>query len=151
LYTDAICSAASSMSTDMLHERVCAPFTASWLIDSSISVCSTSSPAPTASASRPSLADSAISASATETSAGMVGCGVLASSSCLMFIHGVLMNATVWREVVADLRRDHRCIVPTLPLGRTPLTGHATVRSVHAVRVPTQRCRVAVRLVQPGA
>jgi len=25
LYTDAICSAASSMSTDKLHERVCAP------------------------------------------------------------------------------------------------------------------------------
>jgi len=26
LYTDAICSAASSMSTDKLHERVCVPF-----------------------------------------------------------------------------------------------------------------------------
>src|SRR5512132_2690391 len=26
LYTDATCSAASSMSTDKLHERVCAPF-----------------------------------------------------------------------------------------------------------------------------
>jgi len=29
LYTDATCSAASSMSTDKLHERVCAPFTLS--------------------------------------------------------------------------------------------------------------------------
>ena len=36
---------------------------------------------------------------------------------CLVLVHGVLMNATVWREVVADLRRDHRCIAPTLPLG----------------------------------
>ena len=36
---------------------------------------------------------------------------------CLVLIHGVLMNATLWREVVADLRRDHRCVVPTLPLG----------------------------------
>jgi pimeloyl-ACP methyl ester carboxylesterase len=36
---------------------------------------------------------------------------------CLVLIHGVLMNAALWREVVADLRRDHRCVVPTLPLG----------------------------------
>ncbi len=32
-------------------------------------------------------------------------------------VHGVMMDATVWREVVADLRTDHRCVVPTLPLG----------------------------------
>ncbi len=32
-------------------------------------------------------------------------------------VHGVMMDATVWRAVVADLRTDHRCIVPTLPLG----------------------------------
>lgn len=38
-------------------------------------------------------------------------------------IHGVIMDGTVWGDVVADLRRDHRCIVPTLPLGahRTPM------------------------------
>ena len=38
-------------------------------------------------------------------------------------VHGVLMDATVWRGVVADLRVDHRCIIPTLPLGahRTPM------------------------------
>jgi pimeloyl-ACP methyl ester carboxylesterase len=36
---------------------------------------------------------------------------------CVVLVHGVLMNATVWRAVVADLRWDHRCIVPTLPLG----------------------------------
>jgi len=29
MYTDAICSAASSMSTDKLHERVCAPSSSS--------------------------------------------------------------------------------------------------------------------------
>jgi pimeloyl-ACP methyl ester carboxylesterase len=27
------------------------------------------------------------------------------------------MDGSVWDPVVADLRRDHRCIVPTLPLG----------------------------------
>jgi pimeloyl-ACP methyl ester carboxylesterase len=35
----------------------------------------------------------------------------------LVFLHGVAMDASVWAPVVADLRRDHRCIVPTLPLG----------------------------------
>jgi len=38
-------------------------------------------------------------------------------------VHGLIMDATVWRGVVADLRADHRCVVPTLPLGahRTPM------------------------------
>ncbi len=35
----------------------------------------------------------------------------------LVFLHGVAMDGSVWAPVVADLRRDHRCIVPTLPLG----------------------------------
>ncbi len=38
-------------------------------------------------------------------------------------VHGLIMDATVWRYVVDDLRADHRCVVPTLPLGahRTPM------------------------------
>ena len=38
-------------------------------------------------------------------------------------VHGLIQDGTVWRDVVADLRRDHRCVVPTLPLGahRTPM------------------------------
>ena len=36
---------------------------------------------------------------------------------CVVFTHGVLMNATLWREVITRLRPDHRCIAPTLPLG----------------------------------
>jgi pimeloyl-ACP methyl ester carboxylesterase len=35
----------------------------------------------------------------------------------LVFLHGVAMDGSVWEPVVADLRRDYRCIVPTLPLG----------------------------------
>jgi pimeloyl-ACP methyl ester carboxylesterase len=33
------------------------------------------------------------------------------------------MDGTVWRHVVEDLRRDYRCVLPTLPLGghRTPM------------------------------
>lgn len=35
----------------------------------------------------------------------------------LVFLHGVTIDGSVWRQVVADLRRDHRCVCPTLPLG----------------------------------
>ncbi|MFF3322721.1 alpha/beta fold hydrolase [Streptomyces sp. NPDC002889] len=41
----------------------------------------------------------------------------------VVLLHGLVHDATVWRTVVADLRRDHRCIAPTLPYGahRTPM------------------------------
>jgi pimeloyl-ACP methyl ester carboxylesterase len=35
----------------------------------------------------------------------------------LVFLHGLAMDGTVWRHVVADMRADHRCVVPTIPLG----------------------------------
>jgi pimeloyl-ACP methyl ester carboxylesterase len=35
----------------------------------------------------------------------------------LVFQHGVAMGGSEWREVVRDLRGEHRCVVPELPLG----------------------------------
>jgi pimeloyl-ACP methyl ester carboxylesterase len=35
----------------------------------------------------------------------------------VVLIHGLAMNGTLWRNVVADLRAEHRCVVPDLPLG----------------------------------
>src|SRR5499433_1874750 len=35
----------------------------------------------------------------------------------LVLLGGVLMDGSVWDPVVADLRADHRCVVPSLPLG----------------------------------
>lgn len=35
----------------------------------------------------------------------------------LVFLHGLLMDASLWDDVIADLRADHRCVAPTLPLG----------------------------------
>jgi pimeloyl-ACP methyl ester carboxylesterase len=35
----------------------------------------------------------------------------------LVFLHGVIMDGSVWRNVVASLEPDYRCVVPTLPLG----------------------------------
>lgn len=35
----------------------------------------------------------------------------------LVLLGGVTMDGSVWEPMVADLQRDHRCVVPTLPLG----------------------------------
>jgi pimeloyl-ACP methyl ester carboxylesterase len=35
----------------------------------------------------------------------------------LVLLHGLLMDASLWDEVIADLAVDHRCVAPTLPLG----------------------------------
>lgn len=35
----------------------------------------------------------------------------------LVLLHGLLMDGSLWDEVLADLSTDHRCLVPTLPLG----------------------------------
>src|SRR5439155_4666525 len=35
----------------------------------------------------------------------------------IVLLHGVAMNGSLWRKVVPELRREHRCIVPTFPLG----------------------------------
>jgi pimeloyl-ACP methyl ester carboxylesterase len=34
-----------------------------------------------------------------------------------VLLHGLLMDASVWDAVIADLSVDHRCVAPTLPLG----------------------------------
>lgn len=35
----------------------------------------------------------------------------------LVFVHGVLANGSLWREVAEGLGRRYRCVVPDLPLG----------------------------------
>ncbi|HEY3560544.1 MAG TPA: alpha/beta hydrolase [Kribbella sp.] len=35
----------------------------------------------------------------------------------VVLLHGLLMDASLWDDVIADLTRDHRCIAPTLPFG----------------------------------
>jgi pimeloyl-ACP methyl ester carboxylesterase len=35
----------------------------------------------------------------------------------VVLLHGVLMNNTVWRGVMAELTPALRCVAPTLPLG----------------------------------
>jgi pimeloyl-ACP methyl ester carboxylesterase len=35
----------------------------------------------------------------------------------LVLLHGLMMDASLWDDVIADLSADHRCVAPTLPLG----------------------------------
>jgi pimeloyl-ACP methyl ester carboxylesterase len=35
----------------------------------------------------------------------------------LVLLHGLMMDSSLWDEPVAQLSADHRCVVPTLPLG----------------------------------
>jgi pimeloyl-ACP methyl ester carboxylesterase len=35
----------------------------------------------------------------------------------LVLLHGLLMDASLWDDVIADLSVDHRCVAPTLPFG----------------------------------
>jgi pimeloyl-ACP methyl ester carboxylesterase len=35
----------------------------------------------------------------------------------VVLLHGLLMDASLWDDVIADLSGDHRCVAPTLPLG----------------------------------
>lgn len=42
----------------------------------------------------------------------------------VVFLHGLIMDGSVWRHVVEDLRGDYRCVLPTLPLGGHRLPMH---------------------------
>ena len=55
----------------------------------------------------------------------------------LVLLQGVAMNGSLWRDVVAELRHDHRCVVPTLPLGghRRPMHPDADLSILGIVRL----------------
>ncbi len=42
------------------------------------------------------------------------------SKPVVVIVHGVLMDSSVWRSVIAELAPDYRCVAPTLPLGAHP-------------------------------
>ena len=55
----------------------------------------------------------------------------------LVLLHGVAMDGSLWRNVVAELRSDHRCVVPTIPLGahRRPMRPDADLSILAIVRL----------------
>ena len=58
-------------------------------------------------------------------------------SATIVLLHGLAMNSSVWRHVIEDLRRDYRCIAPTLPLGghRDPMRPDADLSMQGQVRL----------------
>jgi len=49
------------------------------------------------------------------------------SGPVVVFVHGLMMDGSLWRHVIAKLRDDFRCVAPTLPLGghRHPMRADA--------------------------
>ena len=49
------------------------------------------------------------------------------SGPIVVLLHGLVMDGSLWRKVVRELRTDHRCVVPTLPVGahRRPMRDNA--------------------------
>jgi pimeloyl-ACP methyl ester carboxylesterase len=43
----------------------------------------------------------------------------------IVMLHGLIMDGSLWRHVVEDLRADYRCVLPTLPLGAHRRPMHA--------------------------
>jgi pimeloyl-ACP methyl ester carboxylesterase len=52
-----------------------------------------------------------------ELSAGPIAYEDSGVGPVLVFLHGLLMDASLWDGPIADLSADHRCVAPTLPLG----------------------------------
>ncbi|WP_327272223.1 alpha/beta hydrolase [Streptomyces sp. NBC_01224] len=55
----------------------------------------------------------------------------------VVLLHGVAMDGSLWRHVVADLSSDYRCVVPTLPLGghRRPMKPAADLSVLGVARL----------------
>jgi pimeloyl-ACP methyl ester carboxylesterase len=56
-----------------------------------------------------------------ETPAGGLSCFDVGSGPAVLFVHGVIFNAYLWRRVVAVLSEERRCVAVDLPAhGRSP-------------------------------
>jgi pimeloyl-ACP methyl ester carboxylesterase len=55
----------------------------------------------------------------------------------MVMLHGLLMDSSQWRHLIADLRADYRCVAPTLPLGghRRPMRADADLSLPAQVRL----------------
>ncbi len=49
------------------------------------------------------------------------------SGPVIVFVHGLMMDGSLWRKVVEELHSDYRCVLPALPLGghRHPMRADA--------------------------
>src|ERR671937_1229705 len=62
-------------------------------------------------------------------SAGRIDYADSGQGQPIVFVHGLLASGVLWSQVVPQLERDFRCIVPELPLGahRRPMKPDADI------------------------
>jgi pimeloyl-ACP methyl ester carboxylesterase len=68
----------------------------------------------------------------------------------LVLLHGLMMDASLWDQVISDLSADHRCVAPTLPLGahRTAMRADADLSLPGIARLVAEFCdRLGLREV----
>ncbi len=75
-----------------------------------------------------------------ELSSGTIEYSDTGQGPVLMLLHGLMMDASLWDGPVADLSADHRCLVPTLPLGghRLPMSADADLSLPGIARLVTE-------------
>lgn len=66
------------------------------------------------------LLDSFAPAKTVKLSAGTIRYRDIGSGPTIVFIHGVLVSAGLWRHVIPELSKRYRCILPDMPLGAHP-------------------------------
>jgi pimeloyl-ACP methyl ester carboxylesterase len=74
---------------------------------------------------------------------GVIRYREVGTGPALFFVHGILANGTLWRDVVARLSGRFRCIVPDLPLG-----GHSVPMSPEADMSPSGVARMVAEVME---
>ncbi len=74
---------------------------------------------------------------------GVIRYREVGNGATLLFVHGILANGTLWRDVVASLSGRFRCIVPDLPLG-----GHTVPMGSEADLSPRGVARIVTDLME---
>jgi pimeloyl-ACP methyl ester carboxylesterase len=74
---------------------------------------------------------------------GVIRYGEVGTGPALLFVHGVLANGTLWRDVVPRLSGRFRCIVPDLPLG-----GHSVPMRHDVDLTPPGVARIVAGMMQ---
>ena len=78
-----------------------------------------------------------------EVGGGVIRYREVGKGPALVFVHGILANGTLWRDVVARLSDGFRCIVPDLPLG-----GHSLPMTPEADMSPAGVARMVAELME---
>ena len=65
------------------------------------------------------------------------------SGEPIVFVHGALVNGALWRKVTPPLEREHRCVVPDLPLG-----SHENAMRAEADLSPPGLARLIAELIE---